>query len=360
MIVVPDTNAFYGDPMLRRRDFRLLHAEQERGALRVVVPRVVAGELPKLYRQQLSSAGKRAQDALIKLANLDVAVPTLELGELDVAVESYRLLLQARLQELEITVTPLPEVTVAELYEQAIQERRPFQARGRGFKDTLIWRTILDLALDDEVVLITENYLDFAESDDHKDVLHPHLREDLTSQGLEPNRVRVLETLRAFITLHVPSSAIQLDMARVLLDTDRGWAQGLFEKLDTALSRLTPGRGVTIVESHNVHVENVTLIDRRLDSVAIQDAYDSDGLVSLEVGAYATAVFDFTTTPLGAEWLAKEHADIEIDLAEESFVQGHTGERSIAVLYAIEFDPKTFELGEPEQLSAEDDQDAAN
>ncbi len=258
-------------------------------------------------------------------------------------------------------MTPLPEVTVAELYEQAIQERRPFRARGRGFKDTLIWRTILDLALDDEVVLITENYLDFAESDDHKDILHPHLREDLASQGLEPNRVRVLETLRTFITLHVPGSAIQLDMARLLLDTDSSWAQGLFDKLDTALSRLTLERSVTIVGSDNVPVENVALIDRRLDSVAIQDAYDSDnGLVSLEIGAYATAVFDFTTTPLGAEWLAQERADIEIDLAEESFVQGHTGERSIVVLYAIEFDPKTFELGEPEQLSAEDDQEAAN
>jgi hypothetical protein len=38
---------------------------------------------------------------------------------------------------------------------RAIGERPPFDAKGRGHRDTLIWRHVLEAVRDDEVVLIT-------------------------------------------------------------------------------------------------------------------------------------------------------------------------------------------------------------
>jgi hypothetical protein len=95
MFVVLDTNSFHGDPMLRGRNFRLMRAEQERGALQIVIPKAVRAELPKRFREQLMHASTGANKALTKLAALDVKTPTLELPDIEAASRAYPLLLKA-------------------------------------------------------------------------------------------------------------------------------------------------------------------------------------------------------------------------------------------------------------------------
>jgi hypothetical protein len=51
MFVVLDTNSFHGDPMLRGSNFRLMRAEQQQGALQIVIPEAVRAELPKRFRE---------------------------------------------------------------------------------------------------------------------------------------------------------------------------------------------------------------------------------------------------------------------------------------------------------------------
>jgi hypothetical protein len=64
MFVVLDTNSFHGHPMLRDRNFRLMRAEQERGAPQIVVSEAVRAELPKRFREQLVHASTGANKAL--------------------------------------------------------------------------------------------------------------------------------------------------------------------------------------------------------------------------------------------------------------------------------------------------------
>jgi PIN domain len=353
MFVVLDTNSFYGDPMLRGRHFRLLHTEQAKGTLQLVVPEAVRAELPRRYREQLQRAGTRASDALSRLAALDVKTPKLDLADPDVSSEAYRLLLKARLNELGVLVPPLPDISVDALFKLAIDERRPFRAGGKGFKDALIWQAVLSVAKDDDVMLIS-NDGDFAESEKQPKVLHQHLRQDLMAAGLSSDRVRLFKDLKTFIDEHVPGSALILDRARQQLDTDTEWANALEDQLRMALAQFTPGGLGTAVASRKAQIENVTLSDSRLDALGIDEAYDSDGQQWLDVTVQATMAFEFVTDPLSAEWLATEKADIEIDAVQDTVVYGHTGERTVLITYAIDLDPDTFAPTAAEQVHAED------
>jgi hypothetical protein len=355
MIVVPDTNAFYGDPKMHGHNFRVLLSQHDRDALRLAVPEVVLGELPGLFRDQLASARKKAEDGLGQLDHLGIKTPALEVPSLDAATEAYRLLLRARLQEHSVLIPQLPDVDIAELYDQATRERRPFQDRGRGFKDALIWRTVCDLAMDDDVILITANHKDFAATAAKGAGLHEHLQEDLVNAGLPADRVGLVENISAFIAQHVPTSALHLEQARRLLDEDPAWARTLFAALEAGLRNFALTSDVTVVASDNAAPTGISLSDCKLDEVAIEDAYTTDERhASLELLAITTLQFEFTTSLAGGEWLGAERADVELDFWTDSFVQGHTGDRVVAVRYAVDFDPATLELGVPEQLSAED------
>jgi rRNA-processing protein FCF1 len=355
-IVVPDTNAFYGDPMMRQRNFRIVLAEHDKGNFVLAIPEVVLGELPKLFREQLESARAKITSGLAGVRALGVEVDDVTLD----AQSKYSPDLRANLKKRQVVIAPLPKVTVEELYEQAIVERRPFQSKGRGFKDALIWCTVRELAADDEVILITNNSSDFAESPKTPTVLHHDLREDLAADGHRADRVKLLASIEDFIAEHVTSSAVHLDDARHRLATDVVWASELRELVRKGLMELSTGRDpVTIIRSENASVDfnYVDAVD--LGDIAILEAYETgdDDLVSLEVVAHAELQINFTADAIAAEWLVAERADVEFDLFEETFAQGHTLGNPVVAHFAVDCNVVTHELSEPEKIYVEDDRE---
>ena len=277
----------------------------------------------------------------------------LHLPDVQVASATYTLLLKTRLNELGVRVPALPDIGVGQLFKLAIDERRPFRAGGKGFKDALIWQTVLGLAKEDNIVLISSDD-DFAESEKESRVLHHHLREDLELAGLAGDTVRLVRDLQSFISECVPSNSLILDRAGQLLETDAAWANALTDEIRKALARFVPERGVTVIASRDAQIENVTLSDSRPDAIVIDAAYESDDQLWLDVTVEATLAFEFAATPLSAEWLAAEKADIEIDAVGDSVVYGHTGERAVLVTYAVDLDPDTLTPRTAEQVHAKD------
>ena len=84
-----------------------------------------------------------------------------------------------------IVFLPLPTLDHRAMVKRDLARRRPFQKTGKGYRDTLLWETVLELlrAGRKPVALITGNPDDFA-GDDRK-TLHPHLFEDLRVQGFD-------------------------------------------------------------------------------------------------------------------------------------------------------------------------------
>jgi hypothetical protein len=360
MIVVVDTNQFHGDPRMALRNFRVLLAQHEHGTLQLAIPEVVLRELPKMYRSEYEAVLDRVNSGLQKLRGLGQDPgAALALPGADDAQEKYADWLRSHLAERRVRTPELPIVDLSELVDHSVAERRPWQPNSKGFRDALIWRTVVDLANEDTVVLVTKNWRDFAESEKHKDVLHPDLRSDMVAMGHGEQRVRLVPSLLDYINHYVSSKEQHLYDPRIRLKTDRQWRNGLWDQIEHALWRLELDTwdDVTVVHSEYAEIDNIDVADVSIEDVQIANAYETDneGFISLELQVHAVLYFTFTTDTGGMEWLAKENADIQFDIHEETFSQGSTLARYLTVTYGVDYAADTGELGEMEKISAVED-----
>jgi hypothetical protein len=190
-------------------------------------------------------------------------------------------------------------------------------------------------------------------------VLHPHLRRDISGLGHGDQRVKLVESLPDYVSDHVSPAEQQLLEARTRLRTDRAWREELWNRAEHALWRLEfdTWDTVTVVRSDYAEIDNVSVADVSIEDLEITNAYEAagEGLVSLELTVHSVLHFTFTTDTGGMEWLAKENADVQFDIHEETFSQGSTLARYVAVTYGVDYSPQTGELGELEKLTAVED-----
>jgi hypothetical protein len=360
LIVVVDTNQFYGDLRMVLRNFRILLGQHERGRLELAVPEVVLRELPKLFARNYSETLDKLDSAARKLSELGHdAGEQSELPAVEQAREEYESRLRADLSTGRVRTPPLPDTDLARLVDDSVAEIRPWQAKSRGFRDALIWLTVLDLAKEDSVVLVSNNSDDFAATKQQKDVLHADLRGQVIAAGHGENRVLLLPSLEEFIERHVPSAEQQLLQAIERLSADRQWREDLWNLASAALWQLDLGvhDDVSVVDSVDAEIDNVTVSDVEIENLAIVNAYDSDKeeALLLELRVDAVLRFSFTTSRGGGEWLAAERADVELEIFEETFTQGTTHARHLAVTFAVDYEPSRGRLGELEKLTAVED-----
>ena len=82
-------------------------------------------------------------------------------------------------------------------------QRRPFIGKDRGYRDTLLWLTILSHLRDaDEKIALICDDNGFSRSRD-QDELHPHLLEDLADAALSGDSVVLYKSLGSFVGDHV-------------------------------------------------------------------------------------------------------------------------------------------------------------
>jgi len=355
--VVVDTNIFHGDPRMRRSHFRILLGQHLRGRITLALPEIVVREVPKLFQTQVDAAATAITGEAAKLRDLGHDPGAITIPDSKTARADFNKQFREGLEQRKVRIAPIAG-TLDELVNQSVTERRPFRPKSAGFRDALIWRSILELADEDEVVLISKNWKDFAQDDKHRDVLHQHLREDLEAGGQPRDRVRLVPSLEDFIKAHVPTAA-QLAIAQQRFEDDPEWREELTENIRSALYAIDlewPDR-VTVVETESADIDDVSVEDVALDSVAIVDAYETDDedVMAVEVRADATLWFSFTTDIVGAEWLIDERADVELDQAAETLYQGRTMGQSVVVIYSADFSLQSGELlGELEKVVAVD------
>ena len=81
------------------------------------------------------------------------------------AKTDYREFLTKQLQLLNCTYLPYPQVSHEQVVERAVTRRKPFNKSGAGYRDTLIWFSVLELlkANRSVVYLVTSNTRDFGD-----------------------------------------------------------------------------------------------------------------------------------------------------------------------------------------------------
>ncbi len=167
-----DTTEVVRDFGLRRAGWDELLDLASAGLVRVVVPEVVIMEAVRQHAKRVTTAKnesiKKVAEGLRDLKQL-VAVPDLDFAairqEVASAAESYERTLRARLARADVEVKPLPRIAHERLLGWDMSGRQPFHESGTGYRDALIWATVLEVAdsLRDEepVLFVSGNRRDF-------------------------------------------------------------------------------------------------------------------------------------------------------------------------------------------------------
>ena len=103
------------------------------------------------------------------------------------------------------SVLPYPSVRHEELVTRVLAYRRPFNESERGYRDALIWYSVLEKAADVRVVVLTGDTKDFADTNGQ---LGPDLLADVDRLGLDPEDVRLARNVAEALEIVRPASEL--------------------------------------------------------------------------------------------------------------------------------------------------------
>lgn len=214
---------------------KLVLADAGRDRFRLVVPELVVRELVNKKREGLVDADHRLRQSHALLAEVGYSA-VLPRPDLPGLLSGFERHLRDMLRRANAHVPGLSAVAHEELVTRALERRKPFSSTGAGYRDALIWHTVLELlAHDDEaLVLVTNNSKDFAEAK-HPRRLSDDLRRDLADARVDHARVQLLPSLDDFAEEHIAPETIAEGELEAALneDTDlrRNFQSGLQERL---------------------------------------------------------------------------------------------------------------------------------
>ena len=198
MIVVLDTTALMADPSLRGTAWAALAHAADVWDVKIVVPEIVLTEAVGGYQRTVAEA----MVGLERWATKHVA--RLQLTKVHEAAQEalvqesadYGQRLADSLNDLGATVIPPPDVPHTVLVERAVRRQRPCDAKGDGYRDTLNWLTLLNLASEhpeEQLVWVSDNTRDFGAGAEGCE-WHPDLIVELEAAGAAA-RVRWVRSL---------------------------------------------------------------------------------------------------------------------------------------------------------------------
>jgi hypothetical protein len=195
MKVVIDTTVLGRDSTLSGSDAQLLKVFLTRTQGELCVPRVVLEESVNLVRKSILEFNRAAKDA----GRLSKAKKKFAPVDVEGEMAEYRERLTLAVNAYNGRILDLPEVGHEELLDRVLAPIKPFTDKGRGYKDALIWFSIVELLqkCGDDLVFISDNYKDWARAE-RRDLLHLDLWKDLSQRKISPHRVVLIASLSEF------------------------------------------------------------------------------------------------------------------------------------------------------------------
>jgi PIN domain len=286
-VVLDATVLNRADWYLERIPARLVLRECREGHLRLALPKVVMAECTAAHERE-------AHDTYRKMIELyewlwehrtHLYFHDFEPRDEPPTIAAYQPVLEGILKEAGATILPMPEVSHAELVERAVSRRQPFAPNGSGYRDALVWHSILELVKgsDDPVVLISNDRAAFTEKTANdkpksdKPKLDGGLVEEVESAG-RGGAVRLFFTLSEYVkTLGLPADAeVAVRWERRLL-REEGFEESLLSAIPEACPAEPFWRAV-VGANDGGHAEQFWAFkpsDLRVKTALVEDGRDS-------------------------------------------------------------------------------------
>ena len=293
MHIVLDANAIVSEGFGNSRQFRALLSVSTALSHTIVVPQVVIDEVVSRFSQSMVNEVEAVRNKLNKLSNwmdrsLESPVGSLNLkGE----TELFASTLKNKLEDANVVVVGYPDTTHEVLVGRATSRTRPFNETGSGYRDTLIWMSVLDLVphTTERVILVAADKV-FAINKDN-DHLHGELAAEVGRiEGRDANSVALCKDLAQLVDEHIRPSL-----------NDVTW-QNPLETLATLVSDANETIALAIQEKY-------FYAEWDPDDLALSWEFESPRLASAE-GVTNLAVLDVREYP-GERYLVNIEANFE-------------------------------------------------
>lgn len=225
--VILDANVVIGDYWLRSPSFLLLREFLKNSKATLVVPKIVFEEVVNHHREDVRKLKADTQDNLREAARLFRATNVGNwLNELNTreAKASYEQFLSEQLTKIGAVFPDYANIPHGDVVKRDLRRRKPFQQSGKGYRDTLLWETILRgyVLPDTLTVIVTHNSKDFSGGDD---TLHKDLLQDIWSRKTVSAHVVISPSLLAFTDTYIVPHLTRRKEFAVLVQNNK--VQGL-------------------------------------------------------------------------------------------------------------------------------------
>jgi hypothetical protein len=351
--VVLDANALKRDRFFSKHASRLLVREAREGRIRLVIPEVVLDEAINLYREDVSKQQVNITRATLELRQLR-ADPGIDVEALVVnePLARYREFLGEIIAAAGATVAPYPSIAHTDVVDRALRRDRPFDPEGKdGYRDTLIWETIKQLARQHNhpIVLVSADPKAFSPGKDSSS-LHRNLLSELQALGVAEDRVTRLSDVKDFTDAHIPNVEPERVEIEHRIATEPLFRDDAYEQIAAGLLELSVGQptdgSLPIDLPVDVDQVSVTWVNGVHDlDVLSAKPFDDDVLV--ELGAGANVDLELRVRKSDAPFLG---ADVYVHDADvnESFVRARTEVELSVEVEAIYRDGRLLVVEVPE------------
>ena len=302
MKVVLDTNIIFSDFHFKGAKIKNLCESIKSTGNTVYIPEVVIDESINKYREELQSGKVKIERGLsdvYRLTGKDIYDPSIVDTFISNEIKNYAKNIREQIKKLGIKTIPYPTITHEELVMRDLARKRPFQESGKGYRDALIWMSVLsicertsDIFYEPKLAFITKNHNDFCKSDFS---LHPDLKEDLVRNGATENYIKIIEDIDTFINDYIkPKQKIlknildKLNVRKQYNDID------LNDEVENRLSKFLLHRDFDEDSPFRKEFENPSVVGIDEPSIKINDVRQiSDDEILIEVGIEVDCEFDF-------------------------------------------------------------------
>lgn len=306
MKIILDTNIITKDYSLQGgRVLKLSDAAKKLG-YEVFIPEVVVDEILHQYGEELREAHQKYLKGVRALGRMGYEVKkATEEDFVEKEIEEKSQWYLKRLEDLSIKVLPYPTTKHHDIVYKEPHGKKPFANSQKGYRDSLIWETVLgqlipvkELLYDTQVLFLSSNTHDFAAKDN---ALHPDLIADFTNKGFLENAVELVTDIDKFFNETINGELEELEnIAKLLKDKHKFNRVNLDDELrillydeyvlgDALIREDEDGNSLfpQVYESPNVQAVSL----KSINSVIVHCLQDDTSIVDCEINVNADFEF---------------------------------------------------------------------
>lgn len=214
MKIFIDTNVFWGDWFARNANLRYLFHFINNDNNELLISRLVIQEVENIRRREIAPAFNKAKKAISELERLHGSTLLVLPNDTSLSQYGFLAVLQDKVENL--TIIEYEHIPQSIVVERALVCKRPFLEGEKGYRDTLIWLSLLDHIkkndVTEEIAFITENSTDFFDPG-NPGSFHPDLISDVNTLTNHAT-VKPFKSLSSFVDSAIDKNEHAIDHSK--------------------------------------------------------------------------------------------------------------------------------------------------